>query len=100
MKIYIDDFGTGYSSLSYIKNIPADVIKIDISFIKSMMENQKVFAIVNTIVELSARLGMETISEGVETVEQLVKLQSLGANMVQGYLFSKPVPEAEIRKML
>ncbi len=100
MKIYIDDFGTGYSSLSYIKNIPADVIKIDISFIKSMMENQKVFAIVNTIVELSARLGMETISEGVETVEQLVKLQSLGANMVQGYLFSKPVSETEIRKML
>ncbi len=100
MKIYIDDFGTGYSSLSYIKNIPADVIKIDISFIKGMMENKKVFAIVNTIVELSARLGMETISEGVETIEQLVKLQSLGANMAQGYLFSKPVPETEIRKML
>jgi diguanylate cyclase (GGDEF)-like protein/PAS domain S-box-containing protein len=100
MKIFIDDFGTGYSSLSYIKNIPADAIKIDISFIKSMMDNPKVFAIVNTIVELSARLGMETISEGVETVEQLAKLQSLGANMVQGYLFSKPVPEAEIRKIL
>ncbi|MHB1693563.1 MAG: EAL domain-containing protein [bacterium] len=50
--------------------------------------------------ELSARLGIETISEGVETVEQLEKLESLGADMVQGYLFSKPIPETEIRKML
>ena len=65
-----------------------------------MMENSKVFAIINTIVELSARLGIETISEGVETVEQLEKLESLGADMVQGYLFSKPIPETEIRKML
>ncbi|MHB1679538.1 MAG: EAL domain-containing protein [bacterium] len=100
IKIAIDDFGTGYSSLSYIKNIPADIIKIDISFIKNMMEDSKVFAIINTIVELSARLGIETISEGVETVEQLEKLESLGADMVQGYLFSKPIPETEIRKML
>ncbi|MHB1664965.1 MAG: EAL domain-containing protein [bacterium] len=100
IKIAIDDFGTGYSSLSYIKDIPADIIKIDISFIKNIIENPKVFAIVNTIVELSARLGIETISEGVETVEQLEKLESLGADMVQGYLFSKPIPETEIRKML
>ena len=100
IKILLDDFGTGYSSLSYIKNIPADFIKIDISFIRSMMENPKDLAIVNTVVVLASKLGMKTIGEGVETEEQLEILKSFGCDMVQGYLFSKPVPEDEILQFL
>ena len=100
IKISLDDFGTGYSSLSYIKNIPADFIKIDISFIKGMMENFKDSAIVNTVVVLASNLGMKTISEGVETEEQLKILKSFGCDIVQGYLFSKPVPENEILEFL
>ncbi|MHB1696808.1 MAG: sensor domain-containing protein [bacterium] len=95
-KISLDDFGTGYSSLSYIKNIPADFIKIDISFIRGMMDNPKDLAIVNTVVVLASKLGMKTIAEGVETEEQLEILKYFGCDMVQGYLFSKPVPENEI----
>ena len=100
IKISLDDFGTGYSSLSYIKNIPADFIKIDISFIRGMMENFKDSAIVNTVVVLASNLGMKTISEGVETEEQLKILKSFGCDIVQGYLFSKPVPENEILEFL
>ncbi|MDA8272960.1 MAG: bifunctional diguanylate cyclase/phosphodiesterase [Deltaproteobacteria bacterium] len=100
IKISLDDFGTGYSSLSYIKNIPADFIKIDISFIRGMIENYKDLAIVNAIVVLASKLGMKTIGEGVETEEQLEILKSFGCDMVQGYLFSKPVPEDEILRFL
>ena len=100
VKISLDDFGTGYSSLSYIKNIPADFIKIDISFIRGMIENSKDSAIVNTVVVLASKLGMKTISEGVETEEQLKILESFGCDIVQGYLFSKPVPENEILEFL
>ncbi len=100
IKISIDDFGTGYSSLSYIKNIPADYIKIDISFIRGMIENTKDLAIVNAVVVLASKLGMKTISEGVETEEQLEILKSFGCDMIQGYLFSKPVPEDELLQFL
>ena len=100
IKILLDDFGTGYSSLSYIKNIPADFIKIDISFIRSMIENSKDLAIVNAIVVLASKLGMKTIGEGVETEEQLEILKSFGCDLAQGYLFSKPVPEDEILRFL
>ncbi len=100
IKISLDDFGTGYSSLSYIKNIPADFIKIDISFVRGMMENFKDSAIVNTVVVLASNLGMKTISEGVETEGQLKILKSFGCDIVQGYLFSKPVPENEILEFL
>jgi diguanylate cyclase (GGDEF)-like protein/PAS domain S-box-containing protein len=99
-KISLDDFGTGYSSLSYIKNIPADFIKIDISFIRGMMDNPKDLAITNTIVVLASKLGMKTIAEGVETEEQLKILKYFGCDITQGYLFSKPVPENEIVEFL
>ncbi len=100
IKILLDDFGAGYSSLSYIKNIPADFIKIDISFIKGMVKSPKDLAIVSTIVVFASKLGMKTIGEGVETKEQLEILESLGCDMAQGYLFSKPVPENELFQFL
>ena len=89
--ISIDDFGTGYSSLSYLKNLPADNLKIDISFIRDIAGNPDDGAIVSSIVSLAHNLRLKTIAEGVETEEQLKILHILRCDMVQGYYFSKPV---------
>ncbi len=99
-KIAIDDFGTGYSSLNYIKNIPIDILKIDISFIRDMLYNQKSLAIVKTIITLSKELNIMTIAEGVETKEQFDKLVELGCDAVQGYYFAKPMTKEEAIKLL
>ncbi len=97
--ISIDDFGTGYSSLSYLTSLPIDYIKIDISFVRKMMEDANTKAIVKTIISLSKDINMKTIAEGVETEAQLELLKTLGCDYIQGYLFSKPLPENEFEKM-
>jgi diguanylate cyclase (GGDEF)-like protein len=99
-KIAIDDFGTGYSSLSYLRNIPADILKIDISFIRDIVEDPHDLAIVETIINLSKNLGLKTVAEGVETKDQLYLLQRINCDMVQGYLLSKPTTADEIEKFL
>ncbi len=96
----IDDFGTGYSSLSYLSSLPIDYIKIDISFIRKILYDKRTKAVVKTIISLSKDISMKTIAEGVETKEQLELLKTLGCDYVQGYLFSKPLPEDEFEKML
>ena len=98
--ISIDDFGTGYSSLSYLKNLPADNLKIDISFIREIVSNADDAAIVSSIVSLAHNLRLKTIAEGVETEEQLKILHMLRCDMVQGYYFSKPVPAGTVETML
>ncbi|MCX7739267.1 MAG: EAL domain-containing protein [Hydrogenothermaceae bacterium] len=95
----MDDFGTGYSSLTYIKDIFTDVIKIDISFIRSMMENERDRALVKTIIDLTKNLGMESLAEGVETQAQYELLNKMGCTYVQGYLFSKPLPEDKLEEL-
>ncbi|WP_025270518.1 sensor domain-containing phosphodiesterase [Hippea sp. KM1] len=99
-RVYIDDFGTGYSSLSYISNLPIDCIKIDISFVRQMMENPKTKAIVKTIVYLAQQLNLTTIAEGVESKEQLETLKEMGCQIAQGFLFSKPLPKEEFLNLL
>lgn len=96
VNISIDDFGTGYSSLSRMKDLPADVLKIDMSFIKDMDKSQKNKDFVAAIIDLSKRFHFKTIAEGVENSTQLQILQQLGCDMVQGYLFSKPLPEEKL----
>ncbi len=96
----IDDFGTGYSSLSYLAKLSIDYVKIDISFIREMLTNNNTQAIVETIVYLSKRLQMKTIAEGVEKMEQFEFLKSIECDFIQGYLFSKPLPEDEFEKIL
>lgn len=98
IKLAIDDFGTGYSSLSYLKNFPIDTLKIDKSFIDEIVNNVKDAAIAHTIVQLASNLGLSTVAEGVEYLEQQVILQEMGCGQIQGYLFSKPISSASIEE--
>ena len=92
VSVAMDDFGTGYSSLSTLRSFPFDRIKIDRSFIEDMVSNKDAAAIVDTIMGLGRALGRPIVAEGVETKEQLAKLQQQGCNEVQGYLIGKPLP--------
>nr|MDQ3324105.1 bifunctional diguanylate cyclase/phosphodiesterase [Acidobacteriota bacterium] len=91
VEISLDDFGTGYSSLSYLHRFPVDYLKIDRSFVNRMMESKENGEIVHTIIRLAQNLKMKVIAEGVETAEQLARLNQLNCEYGQGYLFSKPL---------
>jgi len=97
--IAMDDFGTGYSSLSYITKFPIDIIKIDISFVQKILDDEKDFKVVKTIINLSKELGMTTIAEGVETKEQYLVLKTLRCDIIQGFYFHKPMSEEEFLKI-
>jgi diguanylate cyclase (GGDEF)-like protein len=99
VRVAMDDFGTGYSSLSYLRSFPFDKIKIDRSFIKDIADKEDSSAIVQAVTELADRLHMATTAEGVETVEQLEKIQALGCTEMQGYLFSRPLPAQDIIRL-
>jgi diguanylate cyclase (GGDEF)-like protein len=92
----IDDFGTGYSSLTYIKKMPIDVIKIDQSFVFGMLENHADYQIIMSTIAMVKNLELTVIAEGVETAAQLRSLSENDCDIIQGYYFSKPVPEAEL----
>lgn len=98
--IHLDDFGTGYSSLNYMKSLPIDVLKIDKSFIDNITADGIEGQIVKTIVSLAREIGLTVIAEGVEAQEQQAYLAACGCTVIQGYLFSKPLPEAEILALL
>ncbi|MDB9509832.1 EAL domain-containing protein [Kamptonema animale CS-326] len=99
IKLCIDDFGTGYSSLSRLHEFPIDTLKIDRSFV-SRISAGKSDGIVETIVTLAHSFGMDVVAEGIETLEQLEKLCSLGCELGQGYLFSKPVDSQTATQLL
>jgi diguanylate cyclase (GGDEF)-like protein len=98
--IAIDDFGTGFSSLSYIKTLPIDHIKIDRSFVTDICSNIQDQAIVEAIIAMSKKLGIQNIAEGVETREQLEFLQERGCGEIQGYLFHRPLSVEGFRELL
>jgi diguanylate cyclase (GGDEF)-like protein/PAS domain S-box-containing protein len=98
--VCIDDFGTGYSSLSYLKRLPADVLKIDKSFIKGLEENDEDTAIAGMVIELAHTLGMKVIAEGVETDGQGAILEEMGCDMAQGFHFESPLPPEAISEIL
>ena len=100
IEISIDDFGTGYSSLSYLKRFPVDRLKIDQSFVRDIDTDQDDAVIVKVIVRLGHSLGLQVTAEGVETNEQLQFLRACRCDQAQGYLFSKPVPAAQIERLL
>ncbi len=100
VKLALDDFGTGYSSLSYVRRFRLDILKIDKSFVDGLGESPEDRAIVEHVIAMSRALGMVTVAEGVEHPEQLQELRRLGGELAQGYLFSQPVPAANIDAML
>jgi EAL domain-containing protein (putative c-di-GMP-specific phosphodiesterase class I) len=94
--VALDDFGTGYSSLSYLRSFPFSKIKIDKSFVHDLLTNKGSMSIIRAVTGLGQSLGIKTIAEGVETLEQLDRLREEGCDEVQGYFFSRPRPASEV----
>jgi len=100
VEIAIDDFGTGYSSLQYIARLPISTLKIDRAFVHNLATNAKNRALVTTMISLAHNLNLKVTAEGVETEEQLSYLRLQGCDEVQGFLYSKPVPAAQVPLLL
>jgi diguanylate cyclase (GGDEF)-like protein len=98
--VAIDDFGTGYSSLAYLSRLPLDVLKIDRSFVAHAGQDENDAEIVKMIIALAQTLKLELIAEGVETSAQAAFLRASGCHMVQGYLYARPQPAAEVEGLL
>jgi EAL domain-containing protein (putative c-di-GMP-specific phosphodiesterase class I)/GGDEF domain-containing protein len=97
VKLAIDDFGTGYSSFSYLQRIPADVVKIDQSFIRKLDSREADQRLVRSVIRMAADLGFRSVAEGVETAESCALLREFGCDEVQGYFISRPVPPHQFR---
>jgi len=100
LKIAIDDFGTGYSSLSHLKRLPLHALKIDVSFVTHMNQNEQDAAIVSSTIGLAHNLGLEVVAEGIEDEATLLRLKEMGCDEGQGYWIGRPVPAAEAARWL
>ena len=98
IRISLDDFGTGFSSLSYLKKLPIDTLKIDKSFIDTVLTDNSTQVITESILNMVKALGFESIAEGVEEEQQYKYLRSVGCDVIQGYLFGKPLPANELER--
>jgi diguanylate cyclase len=96
VRVAIDDFGTGHSSLARLRDLPADTVKIDQSFVRELATDSTAMAITTSIVSLARRLGLEVIAEGIETAEQRDALLEIGCRYGQGFLLGFPFPAGEV----
>ena len=99
-KILLDDFGSGFSSFGMLQDYDFDILKIDMSFIRKIGENPKTKSIVHSIIGMAHEIGIKTVAEGVETEEQISFLRQSGCDYIQGYYYSKPLPEEEFVEFL
>ena len=99
-KILLDDFGSGFSSFGMLQDYDFDILKIDMSFIRKIGENPKTKSIVHSIIGMAHEIGIKTVAEGVETEEQVSFLRQSGCDYIQGYYYSKPLPEQEFVEFL
>jgi EAL domain-containing protein (putative c-di-GMP-specific phosphodiesterase class I) len=100
VRIALDDFGAGYSSLNHLRLYPFDKLKIDQAFVAECSADPQSAALINGVVYIGRALGMKVVAEGVETVQQQAFLRDAGVHAMQGYLFGKPAPVAELRAEL
>lgn len=100
VKLAVDDFGTGYSSLAYLKRFPVDVLKVDRAFVAGLVHGERDAAIVHTVVSLAQALGLRTTAEGIEDYDQWARLQELGCDQGQGFVFSRPLPADGVTDLL
>src|SRR5262249_54054925 len=96
VRLAIDDFGSGYSSIGYLKRLPLDVLKIDKSFVTTMLEDEDNAAIVRSTIDLAHNLGLDVIAEGVETENVNTMLGILKCDAAQGFFYSDPIPAGEV----
>ncbi|MEO5679045.1 MAG: EAL domain-containing protein [Acidimicrobiales bacterium] len=100
LKLAVDDFGTGYSSLSYLRSLPIDILKIDKSFVAGVTFGIEQSAVAHAVVKLARTFNLKTVAEGIEQPEQAAQLLSIGADMGQGYWFSRPLPADKMEAFL
>ena len=100
VSLALDDFGTGYSSLSYLKRFPINCLKIDKSFVDDKDKSDRDLKMVDSIITIAHNMGLTVVAEGVEQNAQLNILKALNCEEIQGYIFSKPVPEKDFKQLL
>ena len=100
IRVSLDDFGTGFSSLTYLKKLPIDTLKIDKSFIDTVLSDSATRVITESIISMVKTLGLETIAEGVEQEQQYKYLHAIGCDIIQGYYFGRPLPVQEMEALL
>ena len=99
-RIEMDDFGTGYSSLNMLSSLPIDVLKLDRGFVMNICENEMDMRMVRLVLDIAKYLNVKTVAEGVETEQQYLMLKEAGCGVIQGYYFSRPLPEEDFEKLV
>jgi EAL domain-containing protein (putative c-di-GMP-specific phosphodiesterase class I) len=100
VRLALDDFGTGYSSLAYLQRLPIDVLKIDRAFVRGLGRDRNDIEIVQLILTLARMLNLDTVAEGIETLQQVAALRHLGCRLGQGFHFSAALSAADAEKLL
>ena len=98
--VSLDDFGTGYSSLTYLRQLPVSELKIDKSFIDAILDGSEKETLIHSVINMAHALNIKVVAEGVETQAQFEFLRLCGCDTVQGFLFSKPLPETDVLQKL